>query len=288
MRRVMFVVGLAAVLGGCFKRPLDFTVRSIQGIRVVGIDATGFTMYTTCRLENPNPMGAELRNIQFTTYIGPHLVGRGRIGRPVTVDAHSRFTLVAPLHIAYADLPADFPRWARNGTVRLRVEASFAAHLAVGTFALRARYNGPVRVDEAVNVAIQGPFRGDSIKVTSIAVVGMNLRHTRLRFHLQARNKLAFATRFRRGEVMVTINGERFGAGTLDKPLLLPPRSVRTFQVEVRATHGALGQSVVALLGGDPVIRVTGTLWIDPIAGVSRLPIDVTTDASVFDAAAMP
>jgi len=36
------------------------------------------------------------------------------------------------------------------------------------------------------------------------------------------------------------------------------------------------------LLTQDPTFRIFGTLWIDPIAGVSELPVDVTTDDSIF------
>ncbi len=40
--------------------------------------------------------------------------------------------------------------------------------------------------------------------------------------------------------------------------------------------------AIAAMMGQDPRFRLTGTLWIDPIGGVSELPVDVEADSSIF------
>ena len=279
----LFVL-LPAALGGCacFNKWVDFKVHRLLGARVDKIDATGFTMQVRTEVENPNAVGASLSQVRFRTYMGKQMVGKGEVRGTVKALARRRFVLSSPVRIAYADLPADLPTRTAGGKVRLRIAATFTARTSLGTFPLKLLSTGDVQVDQSLKVAITGSFRGDSIKVESITLDEVGLFGTRLVARLVARNPFAFPVRVRRASFAIEINGSHFGTGTLERPVRLPPRSLTTVAVEVTASHGAMGQTLMVLLSGNPTFRVFGKLWIDPIAGVSELPVDVTTDSSIL------
>lgn len=282
--QVLLAALLPMLLGGCscWSKWVDFKVHRLLSARVDSIDKTGFTMKVRTEVENPNAMSASLTRIRFRTYMGQNMVGKGEVPGPVKAPARQRFILESPVRIAYADLPADLPARTAGGKFELRIATTFTAKTPVGTFPLKLESSGQVRTDESLQVAIKGPFRGGSMKVESIALSEFGFFGSRMIIRLEARNAFAFPVRCRRASFSIAVNGVHFGTGTLEQPVRLAPRSPATVEVEVAASHGSLGQTLLVLLTQDPTFRVTGTLWIDPIAGVSELPVDLTTDGSIF------
>jgi LEA14-like dessication related protein len=267
---------------GCVERLLDFHVRRLVGVRVTGIDGTGFDLRVRCELENPNQLGARLTRIRFRSYVGRHLLGEGLLQGSVTVRPKSRFTLEVPVRVAYRRLPADLPARVAGGTVLLRTEAVFTAVTKVGSYPMKLTATGRTAIAQALKVAIQGPFSGPAFRITEVRFSGVKLRRSVLALSFQARNLFAFPVRIRRGTYRVYVNDTFFAEGKLTGPLTLAPRSSVTHTVELRPTHGAMGSAMMAMLGGEPQFRLKGTLWIDPIGGVSKLPLDVEADAAVF------
>jgi len=270
------------LLAGCAERFLDFQVRRLTALKVVRIDGAGFDLQVRCELENPNPLGAELGAISFETWAGDHRLGRGTLPGPIQVAARSRFTLEVPVRVAYAELPADLPARVAGGSLALQTEASFSARTPVGSYAMRLRSSGQTQVAEALQVAVQGSFRGEALRVERISLAGLELRRIRLKVRLRARNLFAFPLRVQRGEVDLAIGGTPFGKSKLEQPLALPAHGEATTEVAIAATHGTVGTVITSMLGQQPRFRVRGTLWIDPVGGVSQIPIDVEADQSIF------
>lgn len=285
LRRCDLVLVAAVALAGCgawLERWVDFRVHRILGAQVSRVHAAGFEMTVRTELENPNAVDATLTNVRFTTWIGPQRVGQGTMPGPIKVRARSRFVLDAPVHIAYASLPADLPARSASGIVALRITTRLHAATSLGSYQLKLSSTDQVRLDRALKVAIRGPFGGRSIQVDSIKLAGLGLFNSRLKVRLTARNLFAFPIRVRRARYAIAINGVHFGEGTLERPLRLAPRSSQQLELELAAPHGTLGHAALVMLAGDPRFRVTGKLWIDPIAGVKEIPLDVEADASVF------
>lgn len=281
------VVGLTLITlvisqPGCIDRLADFHVRRLVGVTVKGIDGHGFNMLVHCELENPNPLGAKVSEIRFSSYLGQSLVGRGRIDGPIDVAARSRFPLEVPVRVAYENLPADLPARVADGTVQLRTVTDLSARTRLGTYRMHLVSRGRTEIAKALEVAIQGPFRGRAVQILGIRLGGMHLRRIQLLARVRARNLFAFPLRIRRGSYRIAINGEHFGEGTLSRPITIQARSTVETEMAVTATHGAVGKTILAMLGQEPRFKLTGTLWIDPIGGVSRLPLEVEADASIF------
>lgn len=282
MARALGLLTAVVLLTGCVERLVDFHVHRLEGLRVTGIDGKGFDLKVRCLLENPNALGAEVVKVRFKTFSKDHLLGQGSFAGPVQVKARSRFTLRVPVRVAYHRLPADFPARVKGGTLLMRTEVDLTAKTGLGSYPMHLVTEGPVEVAEALAVAIQGPFKGEAVRIRSIRLVGLKLREVTLRIRFVARNLFTFPVRIRRGEYSILVNGERFGAGKLDRPIDLPPRGSKTVEAEVTATHGAVTRAIAAMMGADPRFRLRGTLWIDPVGGVSKVPLDVEADASVF------
>jgi LEA14-like dessication related protein len=265
------------------ERLLDFHVRRLVGVRVTGIDGSGFDLRVRCELENPNQLGARLTRIRFRSYLGTHLLGEGDLPGPVKVGPKERFMLEVPVRVAYRRLPPDLPARVADGTVLLRTEAAFTAVTKLGSYPMTLTSTGRTAISRALTVAIQGPFSGPAFSITQVRFGGVKLRRFTLSLSFQARNLFAFPVRIRRGTYHVFVNETFFAAGKLAEPLTLAPYSSVDRTVEIQPTHGAMGSALVAMLGGEPRFRLKGTLWIDPIGGVSRLPLDVEADATVFE-----
>jgi LEA14-like dessication related protein len=276
------LLSLVGLSSGCVDRFLDFRVERLVGVEVTQIDRGGFDLQVRCELVNPNPVSAEISQIRYRTFLGTHLLGSGQLSSRVPVASRSRFLLTLPMHVAYADLPADFPERVKGGSLLLRTVADFHAKAAVGSFDMHLVSEGTTRVADALQVAVQGPFQAEAVRVEKIYLSGLELRAVRLRLRLIARNLFAFPVGVQRGEFSLEINGSFFGKSALRHPLSLAPRSSVPFEVDVVATHGAIGSAIAAMMGSQPIFRVKGTLWIDPIGGVRRIPIDVRADSSIF------
>lgn len=282
MLRLALVALLLTAQVRCVERLVDFHVRRLEGLRVTGIDGDGFNLQVRCLLENPNALGARVRDVRFKTFSGDHLLGEGSFAGPVEVAARSRFPLRVPVRVSYKRLPADFPTRVKDGTLLMRVEVDLTAGTKLGSYSMHLRTEDRVEIAEALKVAIQGPFKGQAIRIDRITLGGLKLRQVKLRIRFTARNMFAFPVQVRRGEFRIAINAEHFGDGKLAGPLALPPTGSRTVEAEVVASHGAVGRALGAMMGADPRFRLKGTLWIDPVGGVSRLPLDVEADSSVF------
>jgi LEA14-like dessication related protein len=267
---------------GCVERLADFHVSRLLGIRVESIDGGGFYMKVRCELENPNPLDAEVTEIRFCTYLGESLAGWGQMAGPVHAPARSRFKLEVPVRVAYDQLPADLPTRVAGGTVLLRTETDLKAKTRLGTYRMHLVSTDRTKIAEALEVAIQGPFKGRGLKIVSIRLGGLQLRRVRLVARVRARNPFAFPIRIRKGSYRIAINGEHFGDGALSVPITIGATSQVETELEVAATHGAVGKSILAMLGQQPRFKLSGTLWIDPIGGVSRLPLEVEADSSIF------
>jgi hypothetical protein len=236
-------------------------------------------MSVRSEVENLSPAGALLEDLKFRVWMGGHLVGQGSLPGPFRAAGRSRFTLEAPVWIAFESLPADLPERTRGRSVRLRVEATFRARTAVGSLSLRAEREGDVQVAEAIGVAVEGSFRSSSVSVIDMQPESIGLTRTTLRVRLRARNVFAFPIRVLRARCSVEMDGRPIGDGGMESPLVLPPRASREVDVSLEGTHGSLGHGLLSMLGGDPVVHIRGTFWIDPVAGVSRLPVDIRGSA---------
>ncbi len=279
----ILVAALSAGASACVDRLVAFQVRRVTSMQVVRIQGDRFTMRIRCEVANPNRVGARLSGIRFRTYSGEHLLGTGEV--PGTVDAPARGSLtLAPLmSVRYDSLPADFPERVKGGELQLTTRVAFRASSKLGALDLRLHSSDRLAVKSIVEVAVRGSFQGPNIKVARIQPRGIDLRRTHLVVDLRARNPFAFPVGVRRGAFVLFVDGRRVGDASLDQRLVVQPGAWSRIRTTLVADHGALGSALLSLLGQDPRFRVKGTLWIDPIGGVSKLPIDVTADASVLD-----
>lgn len=156
--RLLLTTALLVGQGGCVERLVDFHVRRLVGVKVTGIDGRGFDLRVRCELENPNSLGAAVTRVRFSTYLGQHLLGEGRLAGPVKVAARSSFTLEVPVRVAYDRLPADLPRQVADGTVQMRTETTFTATTRLGSYTMRLRAVDRTEIAEAIKVAIRGCF----------------------------------------------------------------------------------------------------------------------------------
>lgn len=285
MNRAFLAVALAVLASsGCFKHWVDFEVRRISAMHVHDIDAHGFDITVRSVIVNPNRAGATLHNIRFHALSGGHPVGQGFVAGPITVAANSQFELDAPVRIAYADLPADLPARVQDGVLPLTIRASLDADTSIGTYHMNLEESGRVEIARALAVAVSGRFGGDALVVRRIALASVDAQSLGLQVQVELRNAFAFPVRIRRGQVALWVNDQHFGKTAFNDMIEIPPRQAIAHTFAIAAAHQDVWATVKALLDREPVFRARGALWIEPIAGVSEVPFDITADMSVFDA----
>lgn len=281
-RRAGLLLLVPLLLTACFDKWVDFQARRIVGLEVKTIEDDGFRLDVRCELHNPNALSATLTDVSFEAHTGKFLVGRGRFKGPLTVPAKGPFTLTAPLSVRYADLPADFPRRVAGGTLPLVLRTHFRAKTSLGSYEMTLVSRGAPAIAKALQVAVRGTFRSKTLRVEGYELDKLALRGVTLMLRLRAENAFAFPVRIRKARYRVTIDGRPLGEGELKTPLALPPKGTKRLRLPVRARHGATAFALGALFGANPRFRVRGKLWIDPIGGVSEIPIDLQADASVL------
>lgn len=281
---LLLLLLLPLVLGACVERLVDFNVKRLEGVRVTRIDGQGFDLIARYEVENPNPLGATISKVRFETFMGQHQLGRGQMAGPLQVAAKSRFSLEAPVRVTYGRLPPDLPQRVADGTMRIRTVASMTAGSKLGSITMNLTSEDRAKIDDSLKVAIRGSFSGDALKILSINLGRLKLRKVQLKIKIRAQNLFAFPVRIRRGNYSISINGSHFGKGAFSEPLTLAPRGAVERTMEIAASHGAVGSAIMAMMGAEPRFKLKGTLWIDPIAGVSKLPLEVEADSSIFGA----
>jgi len=279
---LLLLVLCLALEPACVERFVDFRVERLLALRATRVDASGFNLIVKSEVANPNRLDAEVSQVSFRAYLGPHPIGSGQVAGPFQAPAGGRFVLEAPVRVAYASLPADFPARVEGGALALRTEARFRARTSLGSYTMQVASEGRTRIAEALQVAVQGPFQGEALRVESITLGGIAIRQVRLRVRFRARNLFAFPLQIQGGDFKLDINDAYFGESSLPRPLELPARGSATTELEIVATHGVVGAVVLGMLGKEPRFRVRGTVRIAPIGGVSRIPIDVQADSTIF------
>lgn len=283
VNRAFLPAALALLATGCFKHWVDFEVQRVSAMHVRAIDASGFDVTVRATIFNPNRLGATIRNVRFEARAGSHIVGRGVLAGPITVGARTGFEVDAPVRIAYADLPADLPDRVQAGFLPLTIRARVDAATSVGSFHMDLEDSSRVEIARALDVAVSGTFSGDALVVRRIAMISVDTESIVLRVVVDMRNAFAFPVRIRRGDVTLWVNDRRFGNAKLEQAIELLPGQPVTHTFDIAATHEDVLRTVKAMLDSEPVFRAQGTVWIEPIAHVSRIPFDVTADMSVFD-----
>lgn len=284
--RSLALLGLTLALtcaSACVSRFADFHVRQITAVQVHDIDEHGFAMTVNARVENPNRLAAQVRDIRFRASTGAYLLGTGEVARPVTAPARSSFPLAATVWVPFAQLPADFPARIADGALPLIVDASFSADTRIGQFDMQLRTEGRTAIDRDLAVVISGALRSSAVRVTEITQLGFELTGVRLQVRVTLRNAFPFPLRIERGDIGFLLGGLRVGSTRIERAIDLPARGQVAGEFTVRVSHTDMLRVAAAVSAGDVATRAAGTLWIAPIGGIERIPFDVATDLSVIE-----
>lgn len=284
-RRVRFghaLVWVIGLVGGCSPQFATLRVAAISDVQVARIDRDGFDMVVVTRVENPNRLSAEVSDIRFVASIGEHVLGRGTVPGVVHAAAQSAFDIEAAVRVRFADLPADLPARIADGVVPLTVLTDMTAQTRVGEFDMTVRADGDTEIAASLPVMVRGALSAPVVQVAGVRSFGAGIGSITLRVQTRLRNAFPFPIRIKRGQVSLYLGEGRAGSSTFDVPFTLRPyqRSVREFELTI--THGDLFRTLRALISGELGLRARGSLDIEPIGGVSRVPFDVLVDSAAL------
>jgi LEA14-like dessication related protein len=253
-------------------------VREITQVRVDAIDAEGFAMTVHAQVENPNPIAAELTDIRFAARMGEYPLGSGAVADPVRAEASSVFPLRAAMRVAFANLPPDLPARVAAGQLPLTVLAEFTAATRIGRFGMRLRADDRVQIGEALRVVIAGGLRGPTVRITEITRVGLALTGVRVQVRVGLHNAFPFPLRIRRGDIALMLGRLQVGTTRITQGFDMPARARVSRELTIAVSHRDMLRTVRAVSTGQVQPRAVGTLWIEPIAGIERIPFDVHTE----------
>lgn len=280
---VLLALSLAVAASGCISQFADFHVRELSGVHVHDIDDTGFAMTVRAQVENPNRLDAQVSDIRFRASTGGHLLGRGSVAGSSLARARSVFPLDATVRVQFADLPADLPARVADGALPLTVDSTFRARTRIGQFDMNLRAQGRTVLGQALEVMIAGGLRSSTVRVTRLTDVGLRLFGVRLQVQVALRNAFPFPVHITRGHIALLVGGRRVAVTRVDAAIVLPARGRATRVFTVDVSHADMLRLAASLAQGDLSTRAAGTLWIEPIGGVERIPFDVATDLSAIE-----
>ncbi|MCC6746200.1 MAG: LEA type 2 family protein [Deltaproteobacteria bacterium] len=276
--RAWLAVALLSCASGCAERLVRFKLARLTELTVFRMEREALSASVRCEVENPNPVGATLKELRFTTRMQGRVVGTGQVGQPLEVRGRRPFELRAPIRVRYVDLPSELPALVSTGSVPLEVEVHLVAETRLGRYPMRLTWQGRLPVARSVRVGVGGELADGAFRLRAVEVARVDLGGMELAVRLQATNPFPFPVGVRRVDYALFVGETFFGEGRSAGRLTLPARAGRELSLPLTATHMGALDGASALLRGASRLRVRGTVWIDPLAGVSAIPFDVTTE----------
>jgi LEA14-like dessication related protein len=131
------MVFLLVILGaGCTQPALKDPVVTVGNITLSDVSLQAMTVNTTVNIFNPNPVGADLKNVAFDVWYlddTPHYLGHGEQSG-VTVKENGNTSITIPVRIGTVQAAQGVGSLIRKGSILIRVNGSAVIDLKLTSY----------------------------------------------------------------------------------------------------------------------------------------------------------
>jgi LEA14-like dessication related protein len=167
-RRLLAVLALAASLAGCagvekvlatgFQKPkLTF-----QSFTPRELDLEGVTLGLVYRIDNPNPIGLPLANVDYKVDVEGRQAVSGSSRTGLHIPASGSAPLELPIRLRYADVPGFLTNLLTKERLGFHVQATAGIQTPVGVIGIPMSYTGEVDRPKLPQIGLAGISLGSA------------------------------------------------------------------------------------------------------------------------------
>ena len=133
---LFLVITIVIFTAGCTQPALEDPVVTVGEIALSDVSLQAMTVNTTVNIFNPNPVGADLKKIQFDVWYiddAPHYLGHGEQSN-ISVRENGNTTITIPVKIGTVPAAQGVGSLVRKGSLLVRVNGSAVIDLKLTTY----------------------------------------------------------------------------------------------------------------------------------------------------------
>ena len=136
LRMVLIAFAILLCTAGCSQPALKDPVVSVSSVSLSDVSPGSMTVNTTLTIFNPNPVGADLKNITFDVWYlddGEHYLGHGdRSG--ITIRESGNTSVAIPVRIGTIEAAQGIASLIRKGSLTVMINGSAFVDLRLTTY----------------------------------------------------------------------------------------------------------------------------------------------------------
>lgn len=217
----------------------------VQGVRFAGLDASQLDLVLDLVVDNPNAIGVSLSGLDYSVAFEGQSLAQGINDSGLTIPAQEKGNVSLPVKLKFTDLAKIYQM------LGSRQEMGYDFQSAL-------KFNVPVLGEVSVPVNKQGTLpvvRPPKVSVSSFRRKSLDLTGAELELTLAVANPNAFAMSMNSLDYQLTMNGESWAQGQVDKPMGLESGKQGTVTLPVRVDFLQMGRGAFQALSGSQAMN---------------------------------
>lgn len=266
MKRLTMAMALLVALPGCaflknlflsaFKRPsLSFRQLSLADAALSGI-----TVNTHWTLENPNPLGLSLAEVDYAFFVEDKQVLAGKPPRGLKIAANGQSELVFPANVKFSDIAPLVHVFLNQDYARYRAEGHIGVDTPIGILKLPLSTSGQFEVPKV-----------PSVQVASVRVRNLSFQGALLELPLQLTNRNSFELPIQGVSGQLSIGGATVGTVSTGDLGPLGGRASKQVVIPVQLNFLAAPAAAKAIASGQGQLSLNGQVH----SGTAAVPFNL-------------
>jgi LEA14-like dessication related protein len=250
-----------AALSNLFKAAFQRPELRFKTFALREISLTGAGLDTVWSLENPNPIGLSVAEIDYAFFVEGKQIVAGRPQQGLRIPAAGAADLTFPADVKFLDLAPALGTFLQKDVAAYRAEGTVGVQTPIGVLRFPLRHEGTFEVPKVPALAFQPP---------RLKSVGLNGAQLEIPLTLTNRNSFPLPV----GGIVgnLSIGGARVGVVSTGNLGLLQGRATQTVTLPIQVNFASAFQAANAIRLGRGQIALTGELQ----SGIGSVPISLS------------
>jgi LEA14-like dessication related protein len=248
---------LRKLFESAFRRPeLKFKTLAVREVTL-----SGANLDTVWILENPNPMGLSLAEIDYGFFVEGKQIVAGKPRNGLHIAASKSTELTFPADVKFQDLAPALGVFLQKDVATYRAEGTLGVQTPIGVLRLPIRKEGTFEVPKVPALAFEPP------RLTNVGVSGAQIE---IPLTLTNRNSFPLPVGGISGNL--SIGGARVGTVSTGNLGLLQGRATQTVKLPIQVNYASALQAANAIRQGRGQLALNGELQ----SGFGSVPISLS------------
>jgi len=247
---------------GSFKTP-DVAYKSAS---LSDVSLSGATLNVVTRVDNPNPVGLALTDVDYRVSIDGHPVAAGKPPEGLEIPANGNADVALPASFKFTDLGQAVATVLQKGSAGYKAEGTLGVKTPIGVLRVPLSHEGTFTLPAMPGIALGTP------RLTSVAI-----DHATVDLPVTLTGKGSLPVPLQALQAAVTIGGAHVGDVSAKDLGTLEPGASRSVTLPLTVPFaGALEAAQAMLKGGTVPIALDGQLQ----SGPAPVPFSLKTTAN--------